>query len=73
MAVFNRRNAMLGWAVWEIASKTARAKARRARRQVVPEEKPKRHLVRKVFAATAVAAGVAAVVGAKIVRRPAAS
>jgi hypothetical protein len=71
MAMFNRRNALLGWAVWQIASKSAKAKARRhGRRAETGDQHPKRHLVRKVLAASAVVTGVAAVVAARTLRRP---
>jgi hypothetical protein len=30
MAIINRRNAMLGWAVWQVAKRASRMKARNA-------------------------------------------
>jgi len=67
MGVMNRRNAVLGWAVWKIASNVAKTKARRA----VPRgesDKP-----RWVKRAAAVAIGFAATTGAAIALRKALS
>ncbi len=52
MAFFNRRNALLGWAVWKLGKRTAKKKAREA----VPEP-PSR-------SSAAFAAGVATFFGA---------
>lgn len=51
MAFFNRRNALLGWAVWKLGKRTAKKKAR----EVVPEPGGK--------SSAAFAAGVAAFFG----------
>ena len=51
MAFFNRRNALLGWAVWKLGKRTAKKKAK----EVVPEGRSK--------GSAALAAGVAAFFG----------
>jgi hypothetical protein len=62
MNVVNRRNALLGWAVWEIAKRVALTKAKRAVPKVDTDSKrPKR--------AAAVAAALAAAGGAVVLWR----
>jgi hypothetical protein len=67
MSIMNRRNAMLGWAVWKIASNVAKTKAKRA----VP--KPESSKPRWAKRAAAVAIGFAATTGAAIALRKALS
>jgi len=67
MGIMNRRNAVLGWAVWKIATNVARTKARRA----VPSGDSDRP--RWIKRAAAVAVGFAATTGAAIALRKALS
>ena len=53
MAVFNKKNALIGWAVLEGARV---ATGKRGGKAEVVEEKPKRHRFRKLLATTAGAA-----------------
>jgi len=57
MAIFNRRNAMLGWAAWVVGKRTLKRKAKAAVPAVDPETKrPNSSAVALLIAA---AAGVA--------------
>ena len=52
MSVINRRNAVMGWAVWKVAKRMGRKKAR----DVTPSVeggKPNKSLIAVVFAAVA--------------------
>ena len=52
MGVINRRNAVMGWAVWKVAKRAGRMKAR----DVTPSVeggKPNKSLIAVVFAAVA--------------------
>ena len=52
MGVINRRNAVMGWAVWKVAKRAGRKKAR----DVTPSVeggKPNKSLIAVVFAAVA--------------------
>ena len=60
MAMLNRRNAVLGWAVWKVAMNVAKSKAKRAAPGVA--EKPS--LVKRV---AIVGVGFAAATGAALV------
>ena len=60
MAMLNRRNALLGWAVWKIASNVAKSKAKRA----VKPDRSKPGLVKR---AAIVGVGFAAASGAALV------
>jgi hypothetical protein len=64
MAIVNRKNAVLGWAVWEAVKFTARQKARSAARNAVPsvDLQSKRPNKPAVVAAIVTAAGVALLV-----------
>jgi hypothetical protein len=57
MSVFNRRNAILGWAAWTITKQVAKHKARRA-------TSVDGGTVRRIAVPAAVAAAAATVVGA---------
>ena len=67
MAIMNRRNAVLGWAVWKIAQNVAKTKAKRA----VPKAGGDRP--RWAKRAAALALGFAATTGAAIAVRKALS
>ena len=67
MGIVNRRNAVLGWAVWKVAQNVAKSKAKRA----VPKAGNKRPAWAKRTAAIAV--GFAATTGAAIALRKALS
>jgi hypothetical protein len=67
MGIVNRRNAVLGWAVWKIAQNVAKSKAKRA----VPKGDGDRP--RWAKRAAAVAVGFAATTGAAIAVRKALS
>jgi hypothetical protein len=60
MAMLNRRNAVLGWAVWKIASNVAKSRAKRA----VKHEESKPGLVKRV---AIVGLGFAAATGVALV------
>ena len=60
MGIVNRRNAVLGWAVWKIAMNVAKSKAKRA----VPGDTGKPSLVKRV---AVVGLGFAAATGAALV------
>ena len=64
MGIVNRKNAVLGWAVWEAVKFTARQKARSAARTAVPSvnTQTKRPNKPAVVAAIVTAAGVALLV-----------
>jgi hypothetical protein len=67
MGIVNRRNALLGWAVWKIATNVAKSKAKRA----VPKvDGGKPSWVKR---GAAVAVGFAAATGAAIALRKALS
>jgi len=68
MGIMNRRNAVLGWAVWKIATNVAKTKARRAVPSGDGSDKP-----RWVKRAAALAIGFAATTGAAIALRKALS
>ena len=56
MAVVNRRNAVLGWTVWQVAKRVAKRKAKDAVPSIDPETKrPNKSLV---FAAVGALAGL---------------
>ena len=61
MGIVNRRNAVLGWAVWRIATNVAKSKAKRA----VP--KPAASKPSWIKRGAIVAAGFAAATGAAVV------
>ena len=69
MGIVNRRNAILGWAVWKIATNVARSKARRA----VPTQSSNGGRGQVVKRAAAVAVGFAAATGAAVYIRKALS
>lgn len=56
MSVINRRNAVLGWAVWSVAKRAGKKKARAAA-PAVEDGRPNRSLVAVAVAAAAGAAG----------------
>jgi ferric-dicitrate binding protein FerR (iron transport regulator) len=58
MAIMNRRNALLGWAVWSTTKRLAAHKAKRAVPSPAPPEKKKRRTA-KTLAATLALAGAA--------------
>jgi hypothetical protein len=60
MAIVNRRNAVLGWAVWRVVKYVARQKAKKAVPSVDPETK--RPNKPAVVAAVVTAAGAALLV-----------
>ena len=60
MGIVNRRNAVLGWAVWKVAQNVAKSKAKRA----VKPERSKPGLVKR---AAIVGVGFAAASGAALV------
>ena len=60
MSILNRRNAVLGWAVWKVASNVAKSKAKHA----VKHEDAKPGLVKRL---AIVGVGFAAVTGAALV------
>jgi TPP-dependent pyruvate/acetoin dehydrogenase alpha subunit len=60
MSIVNRRNAVLGWAVWKVASSVAQSKAKRA----VKHDDGKHGLVKR---AAIVGVGFAAATGAALV------
>jgi hypothetical protein len=60
MGIVNRRNAVLGWAVWKVATNVAKSKAKRA----VPGDAGKPSLVKRV---AVVGLGFAAATGAALV------
>ena len=60
MGIVNRRNAVLGWAVWKVAMNVAKSKAKRA----APGDAGKPSLVRRV---AVVGLGFAAATGAALV------
>ena len=64
MGVMTKRNAVLGWAVWEAVKFTARQKARTAARNAVPsvDTQTKRPNKPAVVAAIVTATGVALLV-----------
>ena len=64
MGVMTKRNAVLGWAVWEAVKFTARQKARSAARSAVPsvDLQAKRPNKPAVLAAVVTATGVALLV-----------
>ena len=64
MGVMNKRNAILGWAVWEAVKFTARQKTRSAARHAVPsvDTQTKRPNKPAVLAAIVTATGVALLV-----------
>lgn len=62
MSVINRRNAVIGWAVWKVSKRAMRRKAKAARPSV-EDGRPNKSLV------AASAAGAAATVGAFAVWR----
>jgi ferric-dicitrate binding protein FerR (iron transport regulator) len=63
MAIMNRRNAMLGWAVWTTSKRLAAHKAKRA----VPAPAPsKRRRALKAFAASAAVAAAAVAVKSRL-------
>jgi hypothetical protein len=68
MGVVNRRNAILGWAVWKIATNVAKSKAKRA----VPSSS-NGDRSRVVKRAATVAVGFAAATGAAVYLRKALS
>ncbi len=55
MGIVNRRNAMLGWAAWQIGKRVAKRKAKSAVPSIDPESKRPNK--------PALAAGIAALVG----------
>jgi hypothetical protein len=58
MGIINRRNAVLGWAVWEVSKRAARVKARSSRTSGdAPAEGKKRRSHKAVVVATLAAAG----------------
>jgi hypothetical protein len=59
MGIVNRRNAVLGWAVWKVATNVAKSKAKRA----VPAGGGKPSLVKR---AAIVGVGFAAATGAAV-------
>jgi hypothetical protein len=61
MGIVNRRNALLGWAVWKIASNVAKSKAKRA---VPGTDSGKPRLIKRV---AIVAVGFAAATGAAVI------
>ena len=67
MGIVNRRNAILGWAVWKIASNVAKTKAKRA---VPKADGGKPSWVKR---SAAIAIGFAATTGAAIALRKALS
>jgi hypothetical protein len=67
MGIVNRRNAILGWAVWKVATSVAKTKAKRA----VPKADSRRPAWAKRTAAVAI--GFAATTGAAIALRKALS
>jgi len=52
MSVINRRNAVMGWAVWSVAKRVGRKKARNAT-PTVEGGKPNKSLIAVVLAAAA--------------------
>ena len=60
MSILNRRNAVLGWAVWKVATNVAQSKAKRA----VKPERTKPGLIKR---AAIVGVGFVAVTGAALV------
>ena len=58
MGIVNRRNAMLGWAAWQVGKRVARRKAKSAVPAIDPESKRPNK--------SAIAAALAAVVGGLI-------
>jgi hypothetical protein len=58
VSIVNRRNAVMGWAVWKVAKRVGRKKAREAK-PTIEDGKPNKSLVAVVVAA---AAGALAVV-----------
>jgi len=52
MSVINRRNAVMGWAVWSIVKRVCRRKARNAA-PTVEGGKPNKSLIAVMLAATA--------------------
>jgi ferric-dicitrate binding protein FerR (iron transport regulator) len=54
MSVINRRNAILGWSVWQVGKMTAKHKAKQA---VQPESKSRRPGKRAAISAVAAAGG----------------
>jgi hypothetical protein len=61
MGIVNRRNAMLGWAVWQLVRRVAEQKAKRSVSTVSGEKKTKRRLSKAAFIAGVVAVGGALV------------
>ena len=68
MGIVNRRNAILGWAVWKIATNVAKSKAKRAVPTTSNGGRPQ--LIKR---AAAVAVGFAAATGAAVYIRKALS
>ena len=68
MGIVNRRNAILGWAVWKIATNVAKTKAKRAVPSSGNGDRP-----RWAKRAAALAIGFAATTGAAIALRKALS
>ena len=60
MSVINRRNAVMGWAVWNVVKRVGKRKARNAT-PAVEGRKPNKSLIAVLRAATA--AGFALVLG----------
>ncbi|HYY64697.1 MAG TPA: hypothetical protein VE688_08790 [Gaiellaceae bacterium] len=52
MSVFNRRNAVMGWAVWKVAKRAGKRKARNVA-PTVEGGKPNKSLIAMVIAAGA--------------------
>jgi hypothetical protein len=61
MGIVNRRNAVMGWAVWQVGKRVAQQKAKAAVPKVDAEKKRPNK--------TAVAAGIAAVAGVLLLWR----
>ena len=57
MGVFNRRNAVMGWAVWKVAKRAGKKKARNVA-PTVEGGKPNKSLIAMVLAAGAGALAV---------------
>jgi hypothetical protein len=57
MTILNRRNAFLGWVVWQTGKRVARRKARNALPSIGEEGKPRKRKRRAVAAGIAAAAG----------------
>jgi hypothetical protein len=61
MGIVNRRNAMLGWAVWQVGKRVAEQKAKSSVSFVEGGKKKKRRLSKAAFIAGVVAVGGALV------------